>query len=187
VIEEVALRSMMKAVYSTTNIGHFGLGFADYTHFTSPIRRYPDLMVHRLLRQYAEDRTAADDPTSIRHLTRTCDQASKMERIAVEAERESVRLKQNEYISQHIGEEFDGIISGVMSFGIFVELVDTLVEGLVHVRDLNDYYIYDEKTYTLTGRDHNRILRLGDTVRIKVARVNLEEGKVDFLLLDDQK
>ncbi len=187
VIEEVALRSMMKAVYSTTNIGHFGLGFADYTHFTSPIRRYPDLMVHRLLRQYLKDRTAADDPRSIQHLTRTCDQASKMERIAVEAERESVRLKQNEYISQHIGEEFEGIISGVMSFGIFVELVDTLVEGLVHVRDLNDYYIYDEKTYTLTGRDHNRILRLGDTVRIKVARVNLEEGKVDFLLLDDQK
>jgi len=187
IIEEVALRSMMKAIYSMNNVGHFGLGFEDYTHFTSPIRRYPDLMVHRLLRHYLQAQLPANDPKTIEHLSRVCDQSSRQERIAVEAERESVRLKQNEYISQHIGEEFEGIISGVMSFGIFVELVDTLVEGLVHVRDLNDYYIYDEKTYTLTGRDSNRILRLGDTVKIQVARVNLEEGKVDFILLDTQK
>ena len=186
IIEEVALRSMMKAIYSTNNIGHFGLGFADYTHFTSPIRRYPDLMVHRLLRQYARFIPGKDYSYEFRQLNRICEQSSRMERLAVEAERESVRLKQNEYISQHIGEQFEGVISGVLSFGIFVELVDTLVEGLVHIRDMSDYYIFDEKTYTLTGRDSNRILRLGDTVWIEVARVNLEEGKVDFILLEDK-
>jgi ribonuclease R len=185
IIEEVALRSMMKAVYSVKNIGHFGLGFEDYTHFTSPIRRYPDLAVHRLLKRYAKTSSTEGYASDTGYLSGICEQSSRMERIAVEAERESVRLKQNEYISQHIGEEFDGIISGVMSFGIFVELVDTLVEGLVHIRDMSDYYIYDEKTYTLTGRDSNRILRLGDTVRIRVAKVNLEEGKVDFTLLGD--
>jgi len=186
IIEEVALRSMMKAIYSTNNVGHFGLGFADYTHFTSPIRRYPDLMVHRLLRRYVRFNPGKDYSNDLRQLNRICEQSSRMERIAVEAERESVRLKQNEYISQHIGEQFEGVISGVLSFGIFVELVDTLVEGLVHIRDMGDYYIFDEKTYTLTGRDSNRILRLGDTVWIKVARVNLEEGKVDFILLEDK-
>ncbi len=186
VIEEVALRSMMKAVYSTNNIGHFGLGFEDYTHFTSPIRRYPDLMVHRLLRRYAHALAPEKHMADIAQLSRICDQSSRRERTAVEAERESIRLKKNEYISKHIGEEFTGIISGVMSFGVFVELVDTLVEGLVHIRDLKDYFIYDEKTYTLTGRDSNRILRLGDTVKIQVARVNLEEGKVDFILLEDK-
>ena len=185
IIEEVALRSMMKAVYSVRNIGHFGLGFDDYTHFTSPIRRYPDLAVHRLLKRYAQTTSNEGYEADIGYLSQICEQSSRMERIAVEAERESVRLKQNEYISQHIGEEFEGIISGVMSFGIFVELVDTLVEGLVHIRDMSDYYIYDEKTYTLTGRDSNRILRLGDTVRIRVAKVNLEEGKVDFTLLGE--
>ncbi len=110
-----------------------------------------------------------------------------MERLAQEAERESIRLKQNEYISQHIGEQFDGIISGVMSFGIFVELIDTLVEGLVHIRDMDDYYIYDEKGYRLIGRDTNRELRLGDAVRIEVTRVNLEEGKVDFKLVQNAR
>ncbi len=186
IIEEVALRSMMKAIYATNNIGHFGLGFENYTHFTSPIRRYPDLMVHRLLGRYAQLIPRNDYSAELQHLNGICEQSSRMERIAVEAERESVRLKQNEYISQHIGEEFEGVISGVMSFGVFVELVDTLVEGLVHIKDMNDYYIFDEKTYTLTGRDSNRILRLGDTVWIKVTRVNLEEGKVDFNLLDDK-
>jgi ribonuclease R len=183
-IEEVALRSMMKAIYSPKNLGHFGLGFKDYTHFTSPIRRYPDLIVHRLLRGYNQD-----DPnfniSKTTQLNKICEQATRMERQALEAERESIRLKQNEYISKHIGEQFEGIISGVMSFGIFVELVDTLVEGLVHIRDLDGYYIYDEKTYRLISRDTNRDLRLGDSVRIEVAKVNLEEGKVDFKLVNN--
>jgi ribonuclease R len=113
-----------------------------------------------------------------------CEHTSAMERLALEAERESVRLKQNEYISKHVGEEFDGVISGVMSFGIFVELVDTLVEGLIHITNLDDdFYIFDEKSYSLIGRDTNRVLRLGDTVRIVVDKVNLEVGKVDYRLV----
>lgn len=183
VIEEISLRSMMKAMYATKNIGHFGLGFKDYTHFTSPIRRYPDLIVHRLLRQYLNG-SHIDRNLLSRKLTKICDQSSSMERLALEAERESVRLKKNEYISLHVGEQFDGVISGVMSFGIFVEIVDTLVEGLIHITNLDDdYYIYDEKSYSLVGRDTNRVLRLGDTVRILVETVNLEVGKVDFRLV----
>ena len=184
VIEEVALRSMMKAEYSTKNIGHFGLGFENYTHFTSPIRRYPDLIVHRLLKEYSKNGYVDKTEDKIKSLSKICDKSNFMERIALDAERESIRQKQIEYISRKIGEEFTGVISGVMSFGIFVELMDTLVEGLVHIRDLDDdYYIYDERTYTLVGKDTDRILRLGDEVRIKVAKVNPEEGKVDFALL----
>lgn len=184
VIEEVALRSMMKAVYSTENFGHFGLGFDNYTHFTSPIRRYPDLMVHRILKKYSIS-TQIDHPKeNIEQLKNVCDQSNVRERTALEAERESIKQKQVEYISHKVGEEFSGIISGVMSFGIFVELFESLVEGLVHIKDLeDDYYIYDEKTYTLVGRDTDRTLRLGDEVKIKVAKVSLEDGKVDFALL----
>jgi len=183
VIEEIALRSMMKAIYDTKNIGHFGLGFEDYTHFTSPIRRYPDLIVHRLLKQYLSG-SNIDKNTVNKKLKKICEQSSTMEKLALEAERESVRLKKNEYISKHVGEEFEGVISGVMSFGLFVELVDTLVEGLIHITNLDDdYYIFDEKSYSLIGRDTNRILRLGDTVRIVVDTVNLEVGKVDFKLV----
>jgi ribonuclease R len=186
VIREVALRSMMKATYDIKNVGHFGLGFTDYTHFTSPIRRYPDLMVHRLLKKYT---THIPDKEAIASLKKTlndiCIQSTKMERTAMEAERDSVRLKQNEYISRHLGEEFDGIISGVMSFGIFVELTDTLVEGLVHIQNINDdYYIYDEDSFSLIGRESNRRLRLADPVRIRVHKVSLETGKVDFLLVN---
>jgi len=183
VIEEIALRSMMKAIYSPTNIGHFGLGFDDYTHFTSPIRRYPDLIVHRLLKVYSKETEITNRMAFEKKIKKICEQSSAMERVAMEAERDSVRLKQNEYISQHIGEEFNGIISGVMAFGIFVELIDTLVEGLIHISDLDDdYYIFDEKSYSLIGKDTNRVLRLGDTVRIRVERVDLEVGKVDYKL-----
>ena len=183
VIEEVALRSMMRAVYSTKNIGHFGLAFKEYTHFTSPIRRYPDLMVHRLIKKYDADPSASTINYYFQHLPPVCEQSTKTERNAMEAERESIRLKQNEYISQYIGSEFEGFISGVTSFGIFVELKDTLVEGLIHIQDIDDdYYIYDEKTFSLIGRDSDRVLRLGDYIKIRVKKVNLEEGKVDFVL-----
>ncbi len=184
VIEEVALRSMMKAIYSTKNVGHFGLGFRQYTHFTSPIRRYPDLMVHRLLKRYTQSITGLDLANLSKSLEEIGQQSTAKERGAMEAERESMRLKKNEYISQFIGEEFNGIISGVMPFGIFVELYDTLVEGLVHVKDMDTYYIYDEKSYALVGKNSSQKLRLGDSVRIKVKEVNLEEGKVDFLLVN---
>jgi ribonuclease R len=184
VIEEVALRSMMRAIYATKNIGHFGLAFREYTHFTSPIRRYPDLTVHRLIKKYSGDKSPAVINHYNKYLPSICEQSTKMERNAMEAERESVRLKQNEYISQYVGNEYEGFISGVMSFGIFVELIDTLVEGLVHIQDMDDdYYIYDEKTFALIGRETDRVLRLGDLVRIKVKKVNLEEGKVDFILV----
>jgi len=183
VIEEVALRSMMRAIYSTKNIGHFGLGFKHYTHFTSPIRRYPDLMVHRLLKKYSQAVTTSDFTSLQQTLENICQQSTAMERMAMEAERESTRLKKNEYISQFIGEEFNGIISGVMPFGIFVELFDTLVEGLIHVKDMDNYYIYDEKSYSLLAKNTKQRLRLGDSLRIKVKEVNLEEGKVDFLLV----
>jgi ribonuclease R len=184
VIEEVALRSMMRAVYATKNVGHFGLAFKEYTHFTSPIRRYPDLMVHRLIKNYTSDKSSITINYYNKYLPSICEQSTRTERNAMEAERESIRIKKNEYISQYIDNEFEGFISGVMPFGIFVELRDTLVEGLVHIQDINDdYYIYDEKTFALIGRETDRVLRLGDQVKIKVKKVNLEEGKVDFILV----
>ena len=182
-VEELALRSMMKAEYSVKNIGHFGLGFKEYTHFTSPIRRFPDLTVHRLLKMYMNEEKAQDINTTESYLEKVCKQSTRMERIALEAERSSIRLKQIEYISSYIGEQFRGIISGVTAFGIFIELYETLVEGLIHIKDLDGHYIYDEKTYTLIGHEKNQILRLGDEVLISVKNVNLEEGKVDFLLV----
>jgi ribonuclease R len=186
VIREVTLRSMMKATYDIKNIGHFGLGFKNYTHFTSPIRRYPDLTVHRLLKKYTiNPPNALNVDTLTKSIQEICIRSTKTERTAMEAERDSIRLKQNEYISRHIGEEYDGIISGVLSFGIFVELTDTLVEGLVHIQNINDdYYIYDEKSYSLIGRETNRRLRLADPVRVRVQKVNLETGKVDFDLVN---
>lgn len=185
VIEEVALRSMMKAVYSTKNIGHFGLGFQDYTHFTSPIRRYPDLTVHRLLKQYAADSPKKDGGLNA-YLQKVADQSTKMERLAMEAERESIKLKQSEYISKHLGEEYNGLVSGVMGFGVFVELENIFTEGIIPIEELNDdFYIYDEKTYSLVGRDTNQVIRLGDEVRVRVESVDLERKRIEFRLLEN--
>jgi len=184
VIEEVALRSMMKAVYSEKNIGHFGLAFDDYTHFTSPIRRYPDLEVHRLLRLYA-----AEKPKELKklrgHLAEICKQSSRQERLAVEAERDSIKLKQVEYIERHIGEAFHGVVSGVTASGIYVELNDTYIEGFVPMTSMtDDYYIYDEATYSMTGRHSGRPIRLGDTVEIRVESVELSRRDINFSLLE---
>lgn len=186
-IKEVALRTMMKAVYSTKNVGHFGLAFRDYTHFTSPIRRYPDLMVHRLLKEYQ----APPDPKRLQELRRllkeVCEISSRQERQAMEAERESVRIKQVEWLMQHQNEEFEGLISGVMSYGVFVETIPYLIEGLARIETLaDDFYIYDEKTYSLIGKDTGRVLRLGDSVRVKVARIDREHNEVDFLLVEEK-
>lgn len=185
IIEEVALRSMMKAVYSEKNIGHFGLSFKDYTHFTSPIRRYPDLTVHRLLRAYAADQIR-DPKKLLKKLRKIAEQSTRMERLAVEAERESIKLKQVEYIRQHVGETFHGLISGVTAYGIYVELEETFIEGFVQMTNMqDDYYIYEEATYSMTGKHTGRHVRLGDRVEIRVESVNLEKREIDFILLED--
>jgi ribonuclease R len=181
VITEVALRSMAKAVYSEKNIGHFGLGFDYYTHFTSPIRRYPDLIVHRLLEEYAHGMTHARHKHFSSRLPEMCRWSSERERVAMEAERASIKVMQAEYMKQHIGDEFDGIISGVTHFGIFIEINDLLVEGMLHVRNIDDdYYTHNEKQYSLVGQRHGRTFRLGDAIRVKVARVDVENREIDF-------
>jgi len=183
-VEEVALRTMMKAVYATQNVGHFGLAFKQYTHFTSPIRRYPDLTVHRLLKAYSQDGTSS--VPLVAKLSSICEIATQREIVAQEAERESIRAKQVEFMEDHLGEEFDGIISGVVSFGIFVEIPEYLVEGLVHINDLDDdYYVHDELRYCLVGQTKGKVFRLGDGVRVQVVRVMRDMRKIDFILVNE--
>ncbi|HET6567081.1 MAG TPA: RNB domain-containing ribonuclease, partial [Rhodothermales bacterium] len=181
IIEEAALRAMAKAKYSANNIGHYGLGFDYYTHFTSPIRRYPDLMVHRLLKRYL----SGGGPVDEQELEAKAQHSSEREKAATEAERESVKLKQVEYTRQHIGEEFAGVVSGVMKFGVFVELSRILVEGMVHVRDLDDdYYEYDERNYRLVGRYTGKVYKLGDSVQVQVAAANVEKREIDLVFAE---
>jgi ribonuclease R len=183
VINEVALRSMAKAVYAERNIGHYGLGFRMYTHFTSPIRRYPDLVVHRLLKEYAGDVTPELREELARALPAVCRQSSERERTAMEAERASIKVMQVEYMKRHLGDVFDGVITGVTAYGMFVEINELLVEGLIRVRDLeDDYYLFDERHYALRGRSTGKIHRLGDLVRVRVVAVHPEERSVDFVL-----
>jgi len=185
VINEVAIRSMAKAVYSETNIGHFGLGFRHYTHFTSPIRRYPDLLVHRLLTEYANNMPHRRREQLVETLPDLLRHASERERVASEAERASVKVMQVEYMRRHVGDVFHAIISGITNFGMFVEIADLLVEGLIRLRDLeDDYYVYDEKHYQLIGRRTKKRYRLGDKVTVKVIRVDPEEREIDFMLMD---
>ena len=179
----LAIRSMAKAVYTTDNIGHYGLGFDYYTHFTSPIRRYPDMMVHRLLERYM----AGGRSVNLQKLEDQCKHSSDMEQTAAMAERSSIKYKQVEYMQEHIGETYSGIISGVTEWGLYIELNDNLCEGLVPMRDLaDDYYDFDEKNHCLVGRRYNHRYRLGDNVDIKVARADLEKKQLDFVLLDDK-
>ena len=180
-VETVSLRAMQKARYSTHNIGHYGLAFDYYTHFTSPIRRFPDMMVHRLLTRYlAGGRTVQEAKYE-----ELCDHSSEMEQIAANAERASVKYKQVEFMGERLGMEFDGVISGVTEWGLYVELNENKCEGMVPMRDLSDdYYDFDEKNYCLTGRRHHKKFSLGDPVTIKVARANLEKKQLDFALVE---
>jgi ribonuclease R len=181
VINEVALRSMAKAVYAERNIGHFGLGFRYYSHFTSPIRRYPDLVIHRLLKEYARGVDPARREDIARALPAVCRHSSERERAAMEAERASIKVMQVEYMKRHVGDEFDAVIAGVTTYGMFVEVNELLAEGMIRVRDLeDDYYLFDERHYALRGRSTGKVYRLGDVVRVRVVAVHPEEREIVF-------
>jgi ribonuclease R len=182
-IEDVMIRSMMKAKYSTKNKGHFGLALKYYCHFTSPIRRYPDLLLHCLLKQYIKNPNQIPIIKASK-LEQICEHATEMEIKAMEAERASTKAKQLEYMLDKIGQTFPGIISGVTSFGIFVEIIDLLIEGLVHISSLgDDYYIYDETRYLLKGTYQGKSYQLGDYVTVRVVLVNPQEKIIDFELV----
>ncbi len=181
-VETVAIRTMAKAEYSTANIGHYGLAFKFYTHFTSPIRRYPDLMVHRLLERYLLENKDSVSQDSLEPL---CKHSSEMERRAAEMERESIKYKQAEYLSDKVGKVFEGLISGVSKWGIFVELKQSKCEGMVRYNEMpGDYYYLDEDNYRVIGQSFGKIYRLGDPVTIKVKKVDLARKKLDFVIID---
>lgn len=178
----LAIRSMAKAVYTTDNVGHYGLALDYYTHFTSPIRRYPDMMVHRLIAKYADGARSTDK----QKLEDQCRHSSDMEQLAANAERASIRYKQVEFMQERLGEVYAGVISGVTEWGLYVELDENKCEGLVPVRDLaDDYYDFDEKNYCLIGRKYHNKYTLGDQVKVQVARADLDRKQLDFALISD--
>ncbi len=182
-LSTLAIRSMAKAIYTTTNIGHYGLGFDFYTHFTSPIRRYPDMMVHRLLARYL----AGGRSVNLQKLEDECKHSSDMEQLAASAERASIKYKQVEYMADHLGEVYTGVISGVTEWGLYVELEENKCEGLVPIRDLaDDYYDFDDRNYCLVGRAHNHRYRLGDVVTVQVARADIQKKQLDLALVDEK-
>ncbi|MFW6257491.1 MAG: ribonuclease R [Prolixibacteraceae bacterium] len=183
VVETLAIRTMAKAAYSTRNIGHYGLAFEHYTHFTSPIRRYPDMMVHRLLEKYLENGRSASE----QKYEDLCKHSSEMETRAANAERASIKYKQVEFMQDHVGESYPGVISGITDWGIYVEL-DNKIEGMIPIRELDDdFYIFDEKNYALIGKHKNKKYQLGDDIRIKIWRTNLEKKQLDFRIEKNSK
>lgn len=183
-IETIAIRTMSKAYYSTQNIGHYGLSFPFYSHFTSPIRRYPDLMAHRLLAHYLNN----GKNVSPVEYEEKCKHSSEMERNAIEAERASIKYMQAVYMADKIGQEFDGLISGVSKWGVFVELLDSKVEGMIRMKDMqDDFYFLDEENYQVKGQRYGKEYKLGDSVRIKVKNINIQKKQLDFLFVQERE
>jgi ribonuclease R len=181
VLQSLAIRAMAKARYTTETLGHFGLGFNHYSHFTSPIRRYPDMMVHRLLQRYLDKGNAVDQAD----YEEKCEHTSEREGIASQAERESIKYKQVEYMSKAESKVYDGVISGVTDFGLFVELIETKCEGMIRVSSLeDDYYEYDASKYQITGRSNKKVFAFGDKVTVRVVRTDLRSRTIDLDLID---
>ncbi|MGL5959373.1 MAG: ribonuclease R [Bacteroidales bacterium] len=180
-LETLALRCMAKACYSTKNVGHYGLAFDHYTHFTSPIRRYPDMMVHRLLFQYLNNKTPKKDVD----YEALCKHSSEMEGLAAEAERSSIKYKMAEYMQDKVGKEYEGVISGVTERGIYVEIAENKIEGMIFLRTLqSDFFYFDEENYRVVGRKTRKSYTLGDIVKIRVERVNMEKKQLDYLMVE---
>ena len=181
-LELLSLRAMSKAIYSTENIGHYGLAFPCYTHFTSPIRRYPDTMVHRLLGLYLDDAKNQNQE----YYEKQCKHASEREALAADAERASVKYKLVEFMMDKIGQEFDGTVSGITEWGMYVEIAPTKIEGMVPLREIrSDFFEFDEKRYRLVGKRTHKVFLLGDPVRVRVKDANLEQKLLDYELVEE--